>query len=60
MDADDLEPKKKKPGQKNLEELSIEALGEYIDDLKAEIARVEDAIKLKQSARASAHSVFKT
>ena len=59
MDTDDLEPKKKKPEQRNLEVLSIEALGEYIDDLEAEIRRVRDAITGKQEARKGADAFFK-
>ncbi len=59
MDTDDLEPKKKKPEQKNLEELSIEALEEYIADLEAEIARVREAIAGKQDARKGAETFFK-
>ncbi len=59
MDTDDLEPEKKKPEQKNLEELSIEALEEYIADLEAEIARVREAIAGKQDARKGAETFFK-
>ena len=59
MDTDDLEPKKKKPEQRNLEVLSIEALGEYIDDLEAETRRVRDAITGKQEARKGAETFFK-
>jgi uncharacterized small protein (DUF1192 family) len=59
MDLDDLEPIKKKPPLKNLEVMSIEALGEYIDELKGEIARVEAEIAAKRKARAGAESVFK-
>lgn len=59
MDADDLDPKKKKPEVKNLEILSIEALNDYIGDLEIEIARVREAIKGKEAARQSADSVFK-
>lgn len=60
MDTDDFEPRKAKPTLKDLDELSIEAIAEYIGDLKAEIERAEAAIKAKNSARAGAHSVFKT
>ena len=35
MYTDDLEPQKQKPAPKKLEEMSIEALGEYIDELEA-------------------------
>ncbi len=59
MDIDELEPGKKPQPKKDLEIMSIEALGEYILDLEAEIARARDAIKLKEAARAGAESVFK-
>lgn len=60
MDTDDLEPQKQKPAPKNLEEMSIEALGEYIEDLEAEIARVQEAIKGKKGAHADADQFFKS
>ena len=59
MDTDDLEPQKQKPAPKNLEEMSIEALGEYIDELEAEIARVCEAIKGKKSVLTDADNFFK-
>ncbi len=59
MDTDDLEPGKKKPQPKNLEIMSIEALGEYIGELEGEIARVGEAITAKQSAQADADQFFK-
>jgi uncharacterized small protein (DUF1192 family) len=59
MNTDDLEPQKQKPAPKNLEEMSIEALGEYIDELEAEIARVREAIKGKKSALTDADNFFK-
>lgn len=60
MDSDDLEPAKKKAAQKNLEEMSIEALGEYIEELEAEISRVRAAIALKVEAKSGADSFFKS
>ncbi len=60
MDMDDLEPVKKKPVLKKLEEMSLEALGDYIAELEAEIARVREAIALKEEARQGAESVFKS
>ncbi|MBC8269958.1 MAG: DUF1192 domain-containing protein [Rhodospirillaceae bacterium] len=60
MDTDDLEPEKKKAEQKNLEVMSIEALGGYIAELEAEIARARTAISLKNEARSGAESVFKS
>ncbi len=61
MDSDDLEPQhqKKKPAPKNLEEMSIETLEEYIAELEAEIARIREAIAGKQDARAGAEQFFK-
>ncbi|MDP7624735.1 MAG: DUF1192 family protein [Rhodospirillales bacterium] len=59
MDTDDLEPIVKKPEIKDLEVMSIEALGKYIDELQTEIKRVEVEIELKKKARAGAEDVFK-
>jgi uncharacterized small protein (DUF1192 family) len=58
MDTDDLEPIKKKDGIKNLDVMSIEALGDYIAGLEMEIERVREAISLKDAAKSSAESVF--
>ena len=60
MEWNDLEPQKEKPKPKNLEEMSIAALGEYIDELQAEIVRAEAIIKSKEAARDGAESVFKS
>lgn len=60
MDLSELEPKNKKPDPKNLEEMSIDALGEYIDELKTEIARAEDMIEVKKKAREGAEGFFKS
>ena len=60
MEWNDLEPQKEKPKPKNLVEMSIAALGEYIDELQAEIARAEAIIKSKEAARDCAESVFKS
>ena len=58
MDTDDLEPKNKQAPKKDLDVMSIEALGEYIEELETEIERVRSAIKLKEAARQGAESVF--
>ena len=60
MDTDDLESQQQKPALKNLEEVSIEALAEYIAELEAEIARVREAIKGKTGAQSDADQFFKT
>jgi uncharacterized small protein (DUF1192 family) len=59
MDTDDLEPPKKKPVQKDLEVMSIEALKDYIADLKGEIGRAEAMIASKDKARLGAEAFFK-
>ena len=59
MDTDDLEPIKKKPAPKDLEVMSIEALRDYIDELKGEIRRAEDMIASKDKARLGAEAFFK-
>ncbi len=59
MDTDDLEPIRPKEKKKNLEEMSIEALNEYIQDLEVEIRRVREAIAQKEAAQADADSFFK-
>ena len=59
MDTDDLDPPRPLGGPVDLEEMSIEAIGEYIDGLKAEIARAEAAIKTKEAAKAGAEAFFK-
>jgi uncharacterized small protein (DUF1192 family) len=60
MDADDLEPIRPKPEPLNLEEMSIEALSDYIIELEAEIARTRAVIESKQMALSDADSFFKT
>ena len=59
MDLEDLEPRKQKPVKKNLDEMSIEALHEYIAEMEEEIARVRAAIENKEKARNSADSFFR-
>ena len=59
FDLDDLDPKQKKPQPRNLDAMNIEDLKEYAAVLRAELARVEDKIKAKQSHAAAAASFFK-
>tara|TARA_R100000789_G_scaffold82281_1_gene77675 strand:- start:438 stop:710 length:273 start_codon:yes stop_codon:yes gene_type:complete len=60
MDWD--EPIKKKPilQQPDLDVLSIEALNDYIEELRSEIGRAEEKIAAKQSARSGAEAFFKS
>ncbi|MGE4061794.1 MAG: DUF1192 domain-containing protein [Rhodospirillaceae bacterium] len=60
MDTDDLDPIKKKPVKKDLSRMSVGDLKEYVDELKAEIARAEAESAKKQKARAGADSFFKS
>ena len=60
MDTDDLGPIKKKDEIKNLDVMSIEALGDYIASLEMEIERVRGSISLKNAAKSSAESVFES
>ncbi len=43
----------------NLEKMSVAELQNYIESLKAEIARAETMIKSKQSVRSGAEALFK-
>jgi uncharacterized small protein (DUF1192 family) len=63
MDTDDLAPPPKKAksyelGQ-DLSKLSVAELRALIDELKADIARVEQTLAAKQSSKSAAESVFK-
>lgn len=60
MVTDDLEPIRVIPDKPVLDEMSIEALNDYIAELESEVARVRRAIELKVAARGDADSVFKT
>ena len=59
MDWADLEPRKAPAAKKDLEPMSIEALGAYIADLEAEIARAQAEIEKKKAARAGAEAFFR-
>jgi uncharacterized small protein (DUF1192 family) len=62
MDLDDLQPIKKPKGYELGQDLSKHSVGELkalIDELKAEIARVEQALGAKQSSKSAAESAFK-
>ena len=54
-------PKKKPEGEfpRNLENMSVGELEDYIADLQAEIKRVEADMKKKKESHAAAASIFK-
>ena len=56
----ELDPVQKKPVKKDLTRMSVGDLREYIEALKAEIARAEAAIVTKDKARSGAASFFKS
>lgn len=59
MAFDDFDPKAKKPPPIDLALMSVEDLQTRIDEFEAEIARMRDMIKSKQSHRSSADALFK-
>jgi uncharacterized small protein (DUF1192 family) len=56
---DDLEPQKQSKKPKPLDDLSVGELQEYVVALQAEIARVEAAIRAKQSHLTAMDALFK-
>ena len=58
MDTDELEPVKKSE-KIDFDTLSVEELREYIEELKAEIAKAENFIQSKQGDRFKAEELFK-
>ena len=59
FDLDDLDPRQKKAQPRNLDAMNIEDLKEYTAVLQAEIVRVEEKLKAKQSHATAAASLFK-
>ncbi len=59
MDTDELEPRTAKPLPKNLDPMSVEELTAYIEDLKAEIRRVEENMAKKKAHLTAAAGLFK-
>ena len=54
------EPREKPVALRDLTPMSIIELKDYIDGLKAEIARAEAAIKAKEAHRSGIESFFRT
>jgi uncharacterized small protein (DUF1192 family) len=59
LEEEDFLPQKKKPPLRALDKLSIDELREYIEEMKTETARVEEAIKKKQASADAASLFFK-
>ncbi|WP_299397513.1 DUF1192 domain-containing protein [Pelagibius sp.] len=60
MDIEDLEPRKQAPKPRDLDSLGVEQLEEYLAELQAEVARVEEKIAAKKSYRSGADAFFKS
>lgn len=60
MDPEELEPRKQKPQPRNLDVLSIEELNTYIEEMRAEIKRVEEKIAAKKAHIDAAAGLFKS
>lgn len=58
MDFSDIEYENDKRKIKNLEEMSIEALAEYIEDLQSKIFQAEQMIVIKKRALEGANKFF--
>ncbi len=59
IDFIEIEEKKKTINKLNLEDLSVEDLDKYIDELKEEIERVKFEIKKKIDSKEDAEKFFK-
>lgn len=59
MDLEDLEPRNKKPKPRDLDTLGVDELEAYIEELRAEIARVKEKLAAKQAYLTGADSLFK-
>jgi uncharacterized small protein (DUF1192 family) len=60
VDIEELEPRKQKPQPRNLDVLSIEELDAYIEEMRAEIRRVEEKIAAKKAHISAAAGIFKS
>lgn len=56
---EDLEPRKRKPAQLQLDNLSVAELKALIDEHEAEIARIRVAIEAKEKHLAAAAGLFR-
>ncbi len=58
LDTDELEPQKPKAKPRDLQNLSVEELEDYIAALEAEIARADEMIAKKKAHREGIESIF--
>lgn len=57
---DDLEPRKQPMGPRNLDDMSVFELEDYIEELQDEAERVKQAIEKKKASHEAAASIFKS
>jgi uncharacterized small protein (DUF1192 family) len=60
IEPEDLEPRRQAPKPKDLDTMGVEELGEYLEELEAEAARVKAKLEAKKSYLAQAASIFKS
>jgi uncharacterized small protein (DUF1192 family) len=60
MLEEDFLPQKQPGKQKNLTDMSVSELEKYIEDMKAEIKRVEENIAKKKAVMSAASGLFKS
>jgi uncharacterized small protein (DUF1192 family) len=60
MLEEDMLPQKQPAKLKNLTDMSIAELEQYIEDMKTEIKRVEENIAKKKAVMAAASGLFKS
>jgi uncharacterized small protein (DUF1192 family) len=60
MDLDDLEPLSKKPKPKDLDNLGVDELEDYLAELETEMARVREKLAAKKAYLSGAEGLFKT
>jgi uncharacterized small protein (DUF1192 family) len=59
MDLEDLEPLSKKAKPKDLDNLGVEELEDYLAELEAEMARVREKLASKKAYLSGAADLFK-
>ena len=60
MDLDDLEPLSKKPKPKDLDNLGVDELEDYLAELETEMTRVREKLAAKKAYLSGAEGLFKT
>jgi uncharacterized small protein (DUF1192 family) len=60
MEPEDLEPRKALQKPLDLDDLGVEELEDYLEDLAAEMQQVKDKIAVKKAYLSSVDSLFKS